>query len=70
MVWGSDEDAPRAPPFGGVPVSPPGRRPRHRPRTRWRDYISWLAWDHLGIPRDEFEEVAGERDGCAALLPP
>ncbi|KAI3373320.1 hypothetical protein L3Q82_006620 [Scortum barcoo] len=23
---------------------PTGRRPRGRPRTRWRDYVSWLAW--------------------------
>ena len=27
-----------------------GRRPRGRPRTHWRDYISWLAWEHLGVP--------------------
>ncbi|KAI3354190.1 hypothetical protein L3Q82_018725, partial [Scortum barcoo] len=29
---------------------PTGRRPRGRPRTRWRDYVSWLAWERLGIP--------------------
>ena len=29
---------------------PSGRRPRGRPRTRWRDYISQLAWEGLGIP--------------------
>ena len=29
---------------------PAGRRPRGRPRTRWRDYISTLAWERLGIP--------------------
>uniref|UniRef100_A0A8C5B2H5 Dickkopf-related protein 1/2/4 C-terminal subdomain 1 domain-containing protein n=1 Tax=Gadus morhua TaxID=8049 RepID=A0A8C5B2H5_GADMO len=29
---------------------PVGRRPRGRPRTRWRDYISTLAWERLGIP--------------------
>lgn len=23
-----------------------------RPRTRWRDYISKLAWERLGIPLD------------------
>ena len=27
---------------------PTGRRPRGRPRTRWRDYVSWLAWERLG----------------------
>ena len=30
---------------------PTGRRPRGRPRTRWRDYISLLAWERLGIPQ-------------------
>ena len=34
----------RAPPWGGVPGTPTGKRPRGRPRTRWRDYISSLAW--------------------------
>uniref|UniRef100_A0A8C9TAR6 USP6 N-terminal-like protein n=1 Tax=Scleropages formosus TaxID=113540 RepID=A0A8C9TAR6_SCLFO len=27
---------------------PTGRRPRGRPRTRWRDYVSRLAWERLG----------------------
>ncbi|TWW62342.1 hypothetical protein D4764_04G0009890 [Takifugu flavidus] len=43
-----------------------GRRPPGRPRTRWRDYVSRLAWEHLGIPPDELEEVAGEREVWAA----
>ncbi|XP_051775984.1 uncharacterized protein LOC127526050 [Erpetoichthys calabaricus] len=38
-----------------------GRRPRGRPWTRWRDYVSWLAWVRLGILQEELEEVAGER---------
>jgi len=29
---------------------PTGRRPRGRPRTRWRDYVSRLAWERLGVP--------------------
>ncbi len=29
---------------------PTGRRPRGRPRTRWRDYVSQLAWERLGVP--------------------
>ncbi|TWW57360.1 hypothetical protein D4764_07G0000790, partial [Takifugu flavidus] len=41
---------------------PSGRRPPGRPRTRWRDYVSRLAWEHLGIPLDELEEVAEERE--------
>ena len=32
---------------------PVGRRPRGRPRTRWRDYISTLAWERLRIPPRE-----------------
>ncbi|KAK0146650.1 putative uncharacterized transposon-derived protein F52C9.6 [Merluccius polli] len=34
---------------------PTGRRPRGRPRTRWRDYVSRLAWERLGIPREELD---------------
>ncbi|KAI3369500.1 hypothetical protein L3Q82_007714 [Scortum barcoo] len=26
------------------------RRPWGRPRTRWRDYVSQLAWERLGVP--------------------
>ncbi|KAK0142873.1 putative uncharacterized transposon-derived protein F52C9.6 [Merluccius polli] len=36
---------------------PTGRRPRGRPRTRWRDYVSRLAWERLGIPQEELAEV-------------
>ncbi|TWW56792.1 hypothetical protein D4764_08G0007790 [Takifugu flavidus] len=43
---------------------PSGRRPPGRPRTRWRDYVSRLAWERLGIPPDELEEPdAGGQDG-------
>ncbi|XP_049595828.1 leucine-rich repeat-containing protein 57 isoform X1 [Syngnathus scovelli] len=47
---------------------PTGRRPRGQPRTRWRDYVSQLAWERLGIPRDELDEVAGEREVWESLL--
>ncbi|TWW75358.1 hypothetical protein D4764_13G0000200 [Takifugu flavidus] len=47
---------------------PSSRRPLGRPRTRWRDYVSRLAWESLGIPPDELEEVAGEREVWASLL--
>uniref|UniRef100_A0A3P9DSK2 IRG-type G domain-containing protein n=1 Tax=Maylandia zebra TaxID=106582 RepID=A0A3P9DSK2_9CICH len=47
---------------------PTGRRSRGRPRTRWRDYISRLAWERLGVPPDKLEEVAGEREVWASLL--
>ncbi|TWW62329.1 R2 Retrovirus-related Pol polyprotein from type I retrotransposable element [Takifugu flavidus] len=50
-----------------------GRRPHGRPRTRWRDYISRLAWERLGVPPEELMEVARERAVWASflkLLPP
>jgi len=43
-------------------------RPRSRPRIRWRDYISHLAWEHLGISQEELVCVAGEKEAWAALL--
>ncbi|KAK3574904.1 hypothetical protein QTP86_018369, partial [Hemibagrus guttatus] len=47
---------------------PTGKRPRGRPRTSWRDYVSRLAWERLGVPPEELEEVSGERESCALLL--
>jgi len=47
---------------------PTGRRPQGRPRKRWRDYVSRLAWERLGVPPEELEEVAG--DSLLKLLPP
>ena len=47
---------------------PVGRRPRVRPRTRWRDYISTLAWERLGIPPSELVNVAREREVWGPLL--
>ncbi|KAK3510172.1 hypothetical protein QTP70_026760 [Hemibagrus guttatus] len=41
---------------------PTGKRPRGRPRTHWRDYVSRLAWERLGVPPEELEEVSGERE--------
>ncbi|KAK3545104.1 hypothetical protein QTP70_000616 [Hemibagrus guttatus] len=41
---------------------PTGKRPRGRPRTRWRDYVSRLAWERLGVPPEELGEVSGERE--------
>ncbi|KAI3372049.1 hypothetical protein L3Q82_006910 [Scortum barcoo] len=36
--------------FQACPCNPTGRRPRGRPRTRWRDYVSRVAWERLGDP--------------------
>ncbi|KAF7652554.1 hypothetical protein LDENG_00095270 [Lucifuga dentata] len=52
---------------------PTGKRSRGRPRTRWRNYISRLAWEHLGVPQEELEGLAGDREvrtGLLSLLPP
>ena len=40
-------------------ASPTGRRPRGRPRTRWRDYISLLTWERLGYPRRSWRVLQG-----------
>ncbi|PWA32443.1 hypothetical protein CCH79_00018789 [Gambusia affinis] len=47
---------------------PTGRRPQGRPRTRWMDYVSRLTWERLGIPPEELEEVAGEREKAQQRL--
>ncbi|KAK3507766.1 hypothetical protein QTP70_000218 [Hemibagrus guttatus] len=47
---------------------PTGKRPRGRPRTCWRDYAFRLAWERLGVPPEELEEVAREREVWASLL--
>ncbi|KAF7654265.1 hypothetical protein LDENG_00072170, partial [Lucifuga dentata] len=40
---------------------PTGKRPRGRPRTCCRDYISWLTWERLEVPQEELEGLAGDR---------
>ena len=47
---------------------PAGRRPQGRARTRWRDYISTLAWERLRIPQSELVNVAREREVWGPLL--
>ncbi|KAK3544271.1 hypothetical protein QTP86_008996 [Hemibagrus guttatus] len=54
-------------PLGRLPgevfrACPTGKRPQGRPRTRWRDYVSRLAWERLGVPLEELEEVSVERE--------
>ena len=44
--------------------TPGGADPGHC----WRDYISGLSWERLGIPPEELVEVAGERTVWASLL--
>ena len=49
-------------------VCPTGRRPRGRPRTCWRGYVSWLVWEHLCVLSEELKEASGEREVWASLL--
>lgn len=46
---------------------PTGRRPQGRLRTHWRDYISHVALERLGIPQEKLEDVA--REGYLACWP-
>jgi len=39
-----------------------GKQLRGRPRTRWRDYISDLAWSRLGVDRGELSEINVDRE--------
>ena len=53
--------------------TPIGRRPRGRPRTRWRDYVEDCSWSRLGIPAEHLSFVAEDRDAWRIqleLLPP
>ena len=52
---------------------PSGKRPRGRPRTRWRNYVKDLAWSRLEIPPAELLLVSKDRDAWRSqldLLPP
>ncbi|KAK3510350.1 hypothetical protein QTP70_004939 [Hemibagrus guttatus] len=60
-------------PLGCLPgevfqASPTVKRPQGRFRTCWRDYISRLTWERLGIPPEDLEEVSREREVWASLL--
>ena len=60
-------DAPEHLPWEVFLACPTGRRPRGRPRTRWSDYVTWLARERLGILPEELEEVSGVREVWASL---
>lgn len=45
-----------------VLLCPTVGRLQGRPRTQWRDYISKLAWECLGVSQGKLEEVARERE--------
>ena len=56
------------PPLGGVPGTSSWEETRGSNRTRWRDYISTLDWEQLGIPQLELFDVAREREVWGLLL--
>ncbi|KAI3366765.1 hypothetical protein L3Q82_009428, partial [Scortum barcoo] len=75
VAWASISDAPWTPPLGRCSRRvPPGEGPCGRPRTRWRDYVSRLAWERrLGIPRKSWRKCLGTFIGtnfCPILLKP
>lgn len=39
-------------------------------RRGCRDQVSLLVWEHLDVPQEEVEEVAGKREALHRLLPP
>ncbi|KAI3366361.1 hypothetical protein L3Q82_000449 [Scortum barcoo] len=41
---------------------------RGRPRTRWRDYVSQLAWERLGVPRKSWRKCLGISAQTAASM--
>lgn len=52
---------------------PSGKRPLGRPRNRWLDQVRHLSWSRLGIPPDELESMAEDREGWRvhlSILPP
>jgi len=49
-------------------ATPMGNQPRGRPRTRWSDYISDLAWSHLGAEPADLFEIAVDSEVFQAHL--
>ncbi len=49
-------------------VRPAVKRSRGRPRSKWRDYVSVVAWERLGIPSSELVDVAREGEVWGPLL--
>jgi len=47
---------------------PTGKGPIGRPRTRWSEYISDLAWTRLGTEPAEISEIAVDCEASRVLL--
>jgi len=58
------EESGEASPVGNIH----GKRPRGRPRTQWRDYVSGLAWSRLGMDPAKLSEFAVHHDALQVLL--
>ena len=48
--------------------TPIGRRPRGRPRTRWRDFVEDLSWSCFGIPAEHLSFVTEDRNAWRIQL--
>jgi len=48
--------------------APTGKQPKVCLRTKWRDYISDLAWSRLGVEPAELSEISVDRNVFWALL--
>ncbi len=55
-------------PGEALQARPAGRRPQSRTRSKSRDSISTVAWEHLGIPQSEVVDAARERKVWGPLL--
>ena len=49
-------------------AAPNRKRPRRRPKPRWGDYTSELAWSRLGVEPSELSEIVVDRDVFPVLL--
>jgi len=48
--------------------TPTGKQPRGSPRTKWREYISDLAWPRFGLEAEELSEIDVDREVFRVLL--
>jgi len=49
-------------------ATPTGKQPRGHSRTSWSDYISNLAWSHLGVEPAKLPEIAVDPRRYRAFL--
>ena len=73
LVQASCQDAPWTSPQGDVSGTPILEESPGQTKDLLENYISQLAWVHLGVPLEELVEVDGERSiwiSLLRLLPP